>query len=57
MRVLKHKIITIITFWLLTGLVVFSLPFKDTIVQESVTYNLKSDNKVSLVRLANLENL
>ena len=57
MQVSKQKLITIITFWALTGLMVFSLPYKGNVAQESVTYKLELDNKVSLARSDNLENL
>lgn len=57
MRVSKQKIITIITFWALTGLMVFSLPYKNNVAQEPVTYKLELDSKLSLAHSVTLENL
>jgi len=57
MRILKSKIITIVTFWLLTGMIVFCLPLQEKIKQKLVVDNDLLEDKVSLVRLDALDNL
>jgi len=57
MRILKNKIITIVAFWLLTGMIVFCLPVQEKIKQKLLVDNDLLEDKVNLVRLDALDNL
>lgn len=58
MQLLKSKVITIATFWVLTGLMVLSLPIKGTISQEQpVSSNELPEQKVSLLHVTNHQSL
>ena len=57
MQVFNSKMITIIAFWALTGLLVLSLPLSDQDLKKTISDNHISEQKLTLVPSENLQNL
>lgn len=49
MKVLKCKVITIAAFWLLTGLMVLSIPLNDTALEKPLSSQSTSEQKIALM--------
>jgi len=57
MQVFKSKMITIVAFWALTGLLVLSLPLSAQDFKKTISDNHISEQKLTLVPSENLQNL